>query len=646
MSRHYPNLFTKLKVGKVTLKNRIVMPAMATNFGQDGFITSKLIEYYEARAKGGVGLIIIENASVDYPRGKDIANELRIDDMKYVAGFHEMVERLHSYGTKVFCQIHQCGNQTSLEHSEGEELISPSGVPCPVCQTQPREMTNAEVYELIGRYIKAAHWAKVAGCDGVEVHGAHGYIIQQFMSPSTNFRHDEFGGTFERRMRFPLEIVKGIRAECGDDFIIDFRMSVEEYTETGYHLEEGLKMAKMIVAAGADMIHASAGCYGAMEKSFETQGHEQGERLYIAEAMKRAVDVPVIAVGNLRTPDVCENALADGRADLVALGRTLIADPDWANKAKAGKADEIRRCINCLHCLGDCVHPGRSMRCTVNPYCGYELLYKNIQKTDAPKKVMVIGGGPAGMTAAYSAALKGHQVTVYEKEEKLGGQLKIACVPPDKDIISQVADWQIGELARSGVTVKTGVEVTRELIEREQPDHVILASGSVPFIPRIVGMEKAVLAWDLLYGKATIEEDSVVVMGGGLVGSETAHMLAKQGKQVAVMDMLPEIAAALERTSRGEFMKKLDALNVKQVTNAIVTEVTDDGVKYITKGSGRVGFVSGKKAVLAIGQSSITALETVLEDLDIPYQMIGDAARVSTIAEANRTGFDAGQHIN
>ncbi|MDO4556467.1 MAG: NADH:flavin oxidoreductase, partial [Lachnospiraceae bacterium] len=224
--KNYPQLFSKIKVGKVTFKNRVVMPAMATNFGQDGFVTQQLIDYYEARAKGGVGLIIVENASIDYPRGKDIANELRIDDMKYVAGFNNLVERLHSHGTKVFCQVHQCGNQTTLDHSEGVELISPSGVPCPQCKTQPRVLTIPEIKELVQSYVKGAHWAQVAGCDGVEIHGAHGYIIQQFMSPSTNFRHDEYGGTFERRMRFPLEIVKGVREVCGDDFIIDFRMSV------------------------------------------------------------------------------------------------------------------------------------------------------------------------------------------------------------------------------------------------------------------------------------------------------------------------------------------------------------------------------------------------------------------------------------
>ncbi len=641
----YPNLFSKFRVGKVTFKNRIVMPAMATNFGQDGFVTDQIIDYYEARAKGGVGLIIVENASIDYPRGKDIANELRIDDMKYVAGFNNLVERVHSHGAKIFCQIHQCGNQTTLEHSEGVELISPSGVPCPQCQTQPRELTVPEIKELVQQYVKGAHWAKVAGCDGVEVHGAHGYIIQQFMSPQTNFRHDEYGGTFERRMRFPLEIVKGIREECGDDFIIDFRMSVDEFTENGYHLEEGLEMAKMLVDAGVDMIHASAGCYGAMEKSFETQGHAEGERLYIAEAMKNAVNVPVIAVGNLRTPEICEQALEKKQTDFVACGRTLIADPDWANKAKANKADEIRRCINCLHCLGDRVHPGKAMRCTVNPYCGYEHLYRKIDKTESAKKVMIIGGGPAGMTAAYSAALKGHNVTLFEKDKELGGQLKIACVPPNKDIIKNVALWQIGEMKRQGVTVKTGVEVTKELIETENPDYVILASGSLPFVPRVPGIDKTVSSWDYLYGNLSIEEENIIVLGGGLVGAETAHKLAEEGKNVTVMDMLPEIAATLERTSRTEFMRNLKVLNVKQVVNAIATEITDEGVSYINKKNGRLGFVAGQKVVLSIGQSPVNSLENILEEMDIPYFTVGDASRVSTIAESNRTGFDAGQHI-
>lgn len=574
-----------------------------------------------------------------------MANEVRLDDMKYVAGFYDLVERVHSHGTKIFAQIHQCGNQTTLDHSEGVELISPSGVPCPVCQTQPRPLTIPEIQELVKSYANGAKWAQVAGCDGVEIHGAHGYIIQQFMSPSTNKRVDEYGGTLERRMRFPLEIVKGIREVCGDSFIIDFRMSVDELIDGGYHLDEGLVMVKMLEEAGIDMIHASGGCYGAMAKTFETQGFEQGARLYIAEAVKKVVNIPVIAIGNLRTPDICEDAINTGKTDLVALGRTLIADPDWPNKAKAGKADEIRKCISCLYCLGGQVHPGKRMRCTVNPYCGLENLCGNIKETESSKKVMIIGGGPAGCMAAISATKKGHDVTLYEKNNRLGGQLNLASVPPDKDVINWVGEWQEGEISRLNIKVKVDTDVTPELISAEQPDHVILASGSLPFIPNIRGVEQTISSWDVLEHRIDIKENNIIIMGGGIVGAETAHMLAKEGKNITIIDMLPEIAMGLERTTRGDFMEKLDALHVKQIVNAVVTEISEDGVHYFTKHSGRKGFVKGDKVILSIGQSPVQNLKSYLQEIDVPYTIIGDADCVSTIAQANRSGYDAGMHI-
>lgn len=642
---NYKHLFSEMRIGRVTVKNRIVMPPMATNFGNtDGSVSKQIIDYYEARAKGGVGLIIIENASVDYPRGKDVSNELRLDDMKFAAGYHDLAETIHSYGTKVLAQIHQCGSQTTLAHSEGVELISPSGIPCPKCQTQPKVMTIPEIKELVQAFVNAAKWAQVAGCDGVEVHGAHGYIIQQFMSPATNKRVDEYGGTLERRMRFPLEIVKGIREVCGDKFIICFRMSVDEFIDDGYHLETGIEMAKMLEEAGVDLLHASAGCYGAAIHSFETQGHEQGERLYIAQAVKEALNIPVIAVGMLRTPDVCEKAIAEGKTDFVALGRTLIADPEWANKAKENRADEIRKCASCLYCLGHCVHPGKRMRCSVNPECGYEGKYEKIQLEEIKKRVAVVGGGPAGMTAAIYAAKRGYEVILLEKEEKLGGQLGIASVPPDKDVIKWIEEYLVGEVQRQGVDVRIGVKADAELLKSLNVDHIILATGSKPLIPNMRGIDLTVSSWDILNGSTEIKEQNIVIMGGGVVGSETAHFLAKQGKDVTIIDMLSDIAIDLEPTTRGDLLEKLEALRVKKITNAIVTEISEKGISYILK-NGRSMFVEAEKVVLSIGQKPVTDLKEDLEKIEIPYTVIGDADEIGMIVNATRNGLDSAMHI-
>ena len=645
MKTAYPQLFSEIQVGKTTFKNRIVMPPMASNLANaDGSVSPQILAYYEARAKGGVGMIIIENISVDYPRGKDISNQLRLDDMKYAAGIYDLTEIVHSYGAKIIAQLQHSGNQTTLGPTEDVELWAPSGVPCPLCMTQPNVMSTADIKDLIRKFINAAQWAKVGGCDGVEVHGTHGYLIQQFMSPSTNKRVDEYGGTLERRMRVPLDIVKGIREVCGDDFLISFRLSVDEYIDDGYDLEEGIKIAKILENAGIDILNASAGCYRSIARWLEPQGHEQGERLYIAEACKKALSIPVITVGVLRTPDICERAIADGIADFVATGRTLIADPEWPNKVRENRVDEIRKCISCIHCVGDNIHPGKRLRCTVNPECGYEWKYPNITEAKTKKNVAVVGGGPAGMTAAVYAARRGHSVTLYEKTGQLSGQLNIASVPPGKDVIDWVGEYLESELKRQGVEIKLNSEITKDTLKELQTDHVILATGSKPFTPDIPGIEKTIPYWDYLGRIKEINENNIVIAGGGIVGSEVAHMLAEQGKNVTILEILEDIALELEPTSRGEFLGKLNDLGVKKIVNVIITEITEDGVKYVLK-NGAPMFISADKVVSSFGQTSVKCLKKDLDELEIPYTVIGDANEVGRIANATRNGMDAAIHL-
>nr|PZN05356.1 MAG: NADH oxidase [Bacillota bacterium] len=647
-----PNLFSEGRIGKLTVRNRIVMPPMATNLAnEDGSVSQKLIDYYVARAKGGVGLIILENVQVSYPQGKNVACQLRLDDDKYTAGFFELAEAVHNYGAKIFMQIHHAGRQTTPGITEGIQPVAPSPVPCGFLKVQPRELTLEEIEDIIQRFVNTAVRAKTAGFDGIELHGAHGYLIGQFMSPRTNKRVDQYGGSLERRMRFPLEIIRRIKEAVGDDYPISFRFSADEFIEGGNTLEEGKQIAKMLEEAGVHVLHVSSGIYESMPTILETSRFEQGWRLYLAETIKKIVNIPVITVGVIRDPEFAEEIIASGKADFVAIGRGLIADPEWPRKAKEGRFDEVRKCISCnVGCIGGHVFYNRRLRCSINPCVGHEALYSEIKQSPEKKKVVVVGGGPAGMQAAIVAAKKGHSVVLLEKEQKLGGQLELAAIPPGKSKINWFNEWLKGELARAGVEVKTGVEADAEYVAALNPDLVILATGSEPIKPNIKGVspENAHVfqAWDVLRGKMDCKEgDQVVVVGGGLVGCETAHYLAEKGAKVTILEMLPEVASDMEPITRFDMMQILGKLGVKMKTNVIVTEITENGVVYMYK-NGQQGFEPAQKVVISVGQSPVgKKLKDALEQKGIEVRVVGDAAKVGKIIDAVASGFQAGWQL-
>jgi 2,4-dienoyl-CoA reductase-like NADH-dependent reductase (Old Yellow Enzyme family)/thioredoxin reductase len=641
-SLKYPKLFEPGTIGKMRVKNRIVMPPMATNFaGPFGEVSERIIKYYVERAKGNVGLIIVENVQVKYPEGKDVACQLRLDDNKYIPGFQELAEAVHPYGTKIFIQIHHAGRQ--YHGIEGAEGVAPSAIPDGFLQQPVRELTISEIWDLVERFSETALRAMKAGIDGVELHGAHGYLISQFMSPHTNQRIDEWGGTFERRMKFPLEIIKRTRGKVGPDFPLSFRFSADEFVPGGLKLDDSRKIAQMLEAAGIDVLHVSAGIYESMPTILEPMRFDEGWRVYLAEGIRKVVKIPVITVGQIRTPGVAERILEEGKADFVAVGRTLIADPHWAKKAREGRDEDIRKCISCnIGCIGGHVFNDLYMRCTVNPVVGHERLegWAELKPAEKKKNVMVVGGGPGGMEAARVASLRGHNVTLYEKEKELCGQLKVAALAPGKDKLNFIKEYYSHQLPKVGVKVELNKEVDEKLVQNLKPDVLIIATGAEPMIPDIPGISgrNVSLAWDVLGGKAKVSGNKIVIAGGGLVGCETALFLSKQGKKVTIIEMLEELAMDMEPITRFDLLTELlPKAGVQPLTKRVIAQISEEGVTVLDPFQ-RKTFVEAENVINALGAKSVERLKEKVRDIVPEIYVIGDSKEPRRIINATFEG--------
>ena len=636
-------LFQPVNIGKMELKNRLVVPPMGTGFSApDGTVTDRLIEYHEARARGGFGLIIVEVTAID-PLGKGSPSELGIWDDKFIPGLSRLAERVHAAGAKIAIQLHHAGRETFSFSLGGQQAVAPSPIPDPVVREVPRELTVEEIKSLVEAYAQGARRAKESGFDAVELHGAHGYLIAQFMSAYANKRTDKYGGDLEGFLRFPLEILQRVRELVGPDYPILFRISGDEAVPQGRTIEESVVVAKRLVEASVDALHVSVGVYESSHLTSAPPAMEPGFNAAAAATIKAAVSVPVIAVGRIIDPTVAENIISSGKADLVAIGRSSLTDPEFALKAAEGRPDDIVKCLSCNEgCIDRLMMADASITCVQNPALGREAEYASAGAMKA-KKVVVAGGGPAGLEVARTAALWGHKVTLYEKKDSLGGQVILAALPPTKEIWLEVVRSRVKDLQRLGVEIKLGCELTPQMIKELSPEVLIVATGSAPLSPDVPGIDRdnVVTAQDVLNGAPV--GSRVVVVGGGLVGCETADYLAQQGKDVTVVEMLRRTAQDISPGARYFLRRRLKEKNVKMLTSTPVKAITGDGV-VISPESGERTLGPVDTVVLATGARSVNDLAAVKEFVPEVY-VIGDAASPGKVLQAVQQATEVAQKL-
>jgi 2,4-dienoyl-CoA reductase-like NADH-dependent reductase (Old Yellow Enzyme family)/thioredoxin reductase len=639
----YPHLFKQGRIGGLVIKNRIVMPPMGTNLaGPDGEVTDHQIAYYEERAKGGTGLIIVEFTSVEYQLGKGMTNQLRIDEDRFIPGFHRLANAIHKYGAKVFVQIHHAGRQSNSILTGGKQIVAPSPVTCRAVGEEPRELSTAEVKELVNKFVSAAFRCKLAGIDGVELHAAHGYLINQFLSPLSNVRKDEYGGSFENRMRFLEEIITGIREKCGDDYPVTVRLSVDEFVEGGIDLELGKKISRHLEKIGVDAIHVSVGTYDSMDKIIESEMYPQGWRVYLAEEIKKAVNIPVITVGVIREPEFSEKVLAEEKADFVALGRGHIADPEWARKAYEGREEEIRKCISCLHCIQS-VMKHLHVQCSTNIRAGRELEFPQLQPIKEKRHVAIVGGGPGGMEAARILALEGYNVTLFEKDDRLGGQLNMVNRPEHKKKMGWIIGFLSNELKRLNVDVRLNTEASVEKIKALNPYAVFLATGAKGYIPDdIEGHDLPIVSGyeDVLLGKKNFVGRKIVVMGSGMVCFSVTSQLAEKGNDVTLIYISTITGSKVSAATRMMLFNRLRKANVTIIEGHKVKKILEHSILIENEQTGEKIGLAVDNVVVAMGAKPYNPLEQEFRKLFEHVFVIGDAVNPGTLHDAMKDGFE------
>ncbi|MCR4403137.1 MAG: FAD-dependent oxidoreductase [Firmicutes bacterium] len=639
----FPHLTSPMRIGNMELRNRIVMPPMVTNYAfEDGSITGRLRAYHAERARGGVGLIIVE-ASYVHPSGRGFQNEVGIYSDKLIPGLRSLVDVVHAHGAKIAVQLYHGGRQTTSDVT-GEPLLAPSPVPDPTKGETPKEMSKDEIDMIVRAFGEAARRAKAAGFDAVEIHGAHGYLINEFLSPYANKRKDEYGGPLENRLRFPLEVVHAVRRAVGPDFPVIYRMSADEKVAGGLTLDETREVARRLEREGINALHVSAGVYESAVWIIQPMAMPHACLADLASGIKSVVKIPVIAVGRINDPDVAEGLIAQGKADLVAMGRQLLTDPETPRKIAEGRVDELRRCIACCQGCIDELFQDHPIGCTVNARAGFEEAFA-MAKAPVARKVLVVGGGPAGMEAARVAALRGHQVTLWEKGSSLGGQLPLAATTPEKGEIATFRQFLAREMGRLKVDVRLNKEATLDAIRAEKPDVVVIATGARPARVAAPGADRpnVVMSWDVLSGKATVGR-RVAVIGGGLVGCETSEFLAEKGHEVTIIEMLPRVASDVGPLVGALLLDRLAGKGVNIVTGAKLASIGERDVTVEKDGKTET-LADFDSVVISVGSSPEDGLAKQLEGAGIDYYVIGDAWRPRRITHAVFEGMRVAHEI-
>lgn len=653
MLDYYPNLFSPGRIGSLIVPNRIVMAPMATSFANVlGEVTEWMAAYYARRARGGVGLIIVENANVDYPDGISGVTQLRVDEDRYIPALSRLARIVQAEGACCALQINHAGAVALKAEAEGGRCVAPSKGPEGLYRVPPRILTSDDIATLVDRFAQAALRAKKAGFDAVEIHGAHAYLMAQFLSPLTNRRTDEYGRNTAGRSRFAREVVFAVKRAVGVDYPVIFRLDVHEVIDGGIDPEESAAIANLLVDAGVDAFDLTVGTHYRLNRSMcaqlEPMTYPCGWRLDLVAPMKKRLDVPVIAVGNFRKPQAAEKAVADAQVDFVAIGRGLISDPDWAAKSRRGQVEEIRQCISCNEgCVRNRLFEARPVGCTVNPMVGWEGR-GFCSPADRPANLLVVGGGPAGCAAAIYARKRGHRVVLLERNPELGGNCLLGSRLPDKDKLAWVVDFYRERLEKMDVDVRLSTPFSGGVAAEVRPEFLVLAIGAEPYIPADIEMIGALPlhAEDVIRTGTSWSKAHLVVIGGGALGCEMALVLAKADNDVIILEALDRAARDVEPINRFDLLDRLNAEpRVHMVTRFRVQRAGDHKVYGLDVDGGCRVFEAD--AVIWAAGYQPRQLEGI-SDLGLPetqIRRIGDCSRPRNVYHAVQDGFWLGVKI-
>ncbi len=665
----YKYLFSPIRINSVEIKNRIAYPSLGLLYSYDSKLNERYYNYFSERAKGGAGLVTVGPVGVDFLGSGLLALSLASDDA--IASFRKLSDIIHDGGARAWVQLFHAGAYSHPILIDGKEPIAPSPVFSSYSRVTPREMTIDDIHEVQNSFIKAALRAKQAGFDGVEIIASAGYLITQFLSPLRNLRTDEYGGSFENRTRFPRELIEKMRFVIGKDYPLTIRMAGNDFVPGSNTDAETVEIAKVYERAGVDAINITGGWHESRVPQLPME-LPRSAYSYLALNIKKAVSVPVMASNRIADPKTAESILSDGYADMVNLGRVLIADPEWPLKAFEGRSDEIRPCVACSQGCTDQVFSGLPVFCIGNPRAGFEG-ERNIQKTLSPKEVMIVGGGPGGLEAAITAATAGHRVELYEKSSDIGGQLWMSGAPPHKRELLEYIRYYTAMVRKLNIKLHLDTTADLELIRKRKPDFIIVAEGAEALIPNIEGAcEPGVLnAWEVLRNNPRLGK-KVAIIGGGSVGLETALFVAAKGtitpeilyflftyeaesidrlrelmfrgsSQVTVFEMLPKAGKDVGKSTRWILTDNLKRFGVKINTSTKVLSIHDGTI--VCEKEGQINEKKFDSIILASGSKSVKRISSEIESLGIPYQIIGDCIKPGKINDAVHGGFLAAQKI-